>query len=743
MSAKDDDDGPPWDLEEAEGENRADEEGLVENAECGDLEDIRFDSTPLKEIETRSDIADDGEEMLERRVSFVVPIPPAENEDKPQNVIPEFKTQPLLPPSFPSASSPAPKSHLKERPVVESPPPKVEVRTRRAKSELPLPKTNLTVEKKVLDSGEENGSHGGAGKDFDHRHQPYLHAAGMHGHTLQYQQHHRRAADHYTNSNGIHNQANTFELTTHQEHPNDYISRSATPIQLTLPSGFERTTNRLSRPASGNISRTTNANGTYDPISFETEILEDVPEVYLRPRSRANGRASPSRPQSRAKSLIDEDDTTTHKKHALTSLRPHEIPFNPFPLTTSTPPPTAVAPPFKPREIGLTGTDPSDNIPSHGKTVQYQDGVEDGRSPSRMTAHPRPHSEASVKPPGTAHAYCLCSRPGTPSSPTAAAAATVPKTQTVRTNIDKYRIEQIALRRLRFVIENSQAEPEHLSIMNLVETGNVPRSLFIRFFGPKHQTAHDVRVLLLQSIERTARIRTRLNRRHTQGGGSPRRNRERTISPWNRNHTDQTSETTHRQNKQAETDGSALDPKVIAKHAREVAIHDVKSRRGVRTPGDLLTILNQVDRKAQAVREGRSRLGHKDETYWGKMDRVQTATTGVIGSTRKSFGLTRNGPPPPPELCAEFERLLELEERKFEDFKQKKNGKARAEERKKLGKEPDEDMDSEEATRAYLRDLDLDGVTGNPEVRRKASLILSEAHMLRVIQRRKTKHLLL
>jgi hypothetical protein len=43
--------------------------------------------------------------------------------------------------------------------------------------------------------------------------------------------------------------------------------------------------------------------------------------------------------------------------------------------------------------------------------------------------------------------------------------------QTVRTNLDHYRIEQVALRRLRFVVENNQTEPEHLSIVDLVESG--------------------------------------------------------------------------------------------------------------------------------------------------------------------------------------------------------------------------------------------------------------------------------
>ncbi|KAJ3042573.1 hypothetical protein HDV00_007107 [Rhizophlyctis rosea] len=81
--------------------------------------------------------------------------------------------------------------------------------------------------------------------------------------------------------------------------------------------------------------------------------------------------------------------------------------------------------------------------------------------------------------------------------------------QTVRSNIDRFGIEQIALRRLRFVIENNEAEPCHLAMIDLVEQGHVPPTLIRQFFGPKISTLSTVRVLLLQSIDRTRKKRER------------------------------------------------------------------------------------------------------------------------------------------------------------------------------------------------------------------------------------------
>ncbi|KAI9102425.1 hypothetical protein DFS34DRAFT_591074 [Phlyctochytrium arcticum] len=81
------------------------------------------------------------------------------------------------------------------------------------------------------------------------------------------------------------------------------------------------------------------------------------------------------------------------------------------------------------------------------------------------------------------------------------------RTQTVRSNIDRMRIEQIALRRLRYVIESYEAEPEHLAVVDLIDHVRLPSRVLQHYFGPSYKTVHDVRVLLLQAIDRTKRLR--------------------------------------------------------------------------------------------------------------------------------------------------------------------------------------------------------------------------------------------
>ncbi|KAJ3141959.1 hypothetical protein HK100_004747 [Physocladia obscura] len=98
--------------------------------------------------------------------------------------------------------------------------------------------------------------------------------------------------------------------------------------------------------------------------------------------------------------------------------------------------------------------------------------------------------------------------------PTAPVAPSIVKTQTVRSNLDLFTIEKVALRRLRFVVENNESEVEHLSIVDLVESGEVPSEIIASFFGPEYATPHDLRVLLLQSIDKTRRIRARIQRQH-------------------------------------------------------------------------------------------------------------------------------------------------------------------------------------------------------------------------------------
>ncbi|KAJ3110036.1 hypothetical protein HDU96_006953 [Phlyctochytrium bullatum] len=578
--------------------SRKEQQNIVPEDDSNDVEAAKDDSSkftagPANEIETRSDVADDGlEHDLEgRRVSFVVPMPVLEG-DKPPNtnaLVPEFSNDPHPDPIEIS--------------------PKTEAKRRKNKS------------------------------DYDTQEQ---------------------------------------------------VPRSATPIQLTLPSGFARAPSRQSRPGSGTTNRSAyygHGTDVFGPITYEPEILEDVPEVPLRSRSRASNKYN-SRPNSRLDKNQDPDDLA-NKKHTVKPIQPHEVPFNPLPQEMDWPQNTEEQ------------SESEDDLEEHAqKHVQYAvpESVP-SRSPSRLNHPARPASMADHRAVSTGHAYCQCtSRPVTPVSPTAVAAATVPKTQSVRTNIDKYRIEQIALRRLRFVIENSQAEPEHLAIMNLVEAGNVPRSVFMKFFGSKHQTAHEVRVLLLQSIERTQKIRRRQSRL-TRGS-----RRARTTSPWNREPEPDPFDPpppTRQQRNSLEEETLPLDPKVIAKHAREAVIRQVQSRRGVRTPGDLLTILDQVDREKQAVKEGRAKTSH---------------TVGSPTNSRKTLG-TRKGPPPPPDLCAEFDRLLQLEQKKMQALIRQKKAKARAEERRRLGQEVD-DVEGEDDAE-YLKSLELEKVTGDPEIRQE------------------------
>ncbi|KAJ1328773.1 hypothetical protein BSLG_010004 [Batrachochytrium salamandrivorans] len=88
------------------------------------------------------------------------------------------------------------------------------------------------------------------------------------------------------------------------------------------------------------------------------------------------------------------------------------------------------------------------------------------------------------------------------------------KMQTARTHLDRFRIEQIALRRLRHVIENKQADSSHLEVIHLLEQSSIPESLIQKFFGPSFRTLHSLRVLLLQSIDSTHRQRLHTHEYH-------------------------------------------------------------------------------------------------------------------------------------------------------------------------------------------------------------------------------------
>ncbi|KAJ3186024.1 hypothetical protein HDU85_000938 [Gaertneriomyces sp. JEL0708] len=82
-------------------------------------------------------------------------------------------------------------------------------------------------------------------------------------------------------------------------------------------------------------------------------------------------------------------------------------------------------------------------------------------------------------------------------------------TQSTRINLDRYRIEQIALRRLRHVIDSNEVEPEHLEMVDLIAHSNPPASLISTHFGSQYRTPTDLRILVLQSIDRSQRARAR------------------------------------------------------------------------------------------------------------------------------------------------------------------------------------------------------------------------------------------
>ncbi|KAJ3109624.1 hypothetical protein HDU97_003098 [Phlyctochytrium planicorne] len=97
-------------------------DGQVEN------EDLHFEASPRKEMETRSDIADDGQDHESRRVSFVVPMPPMETENKIPSILPEFRPEPQ--PAHHAKSTIPAKDFSQHSPI--------EVRKKVAKSGMPF-----------------------------------------------------------------------------------------------------------------------------------------------------------------------------------------------------------------------------------------------------------------------------------------------------------------------------------------------------------------------------------------------------------------------------------------------------------------------------------------------------------------------------------------------------------------------------------------------------------------------------
>jgi hypothetical protein len=81
------------------------------------------------------------------------------------------------------------------------------------------------------------------------------------------------------------------------------------------------------------------------------------------------------------------------------------------------------------------------------------------------------------------------------------------KTQTVRTNLEKYQIEKVfsidetTLRRVRYLIESKHAQKSHLSILSVLEYSSIPSVVIQSVFGIETKTLFAVKVLLCRAIE--------------------------------------------------------------------------------------------------------------------------------------------------------------------------------------------------------------------------------------------------
>ncbi|KAJ3410801.1 hypothetical protein HDV05_003230 [Chytridiales sp. JEL 0842] len=212
--------------------------------------------------------------------------------------------------------------------------------------------------------------------------------------------------------------------------------------------------------------------------------------------------------------------------------------------------------------------------------------------------------ERHVPQPSENNGGYITGRPLTP------VALSMVKQQTVRTNVDHFRIEQVALRRLRFVVEHNQTEPEHLSIVDLVESVNMPPQMISKFFGPKYTTPHELRILVLQSIDRIRRMKKAASKGHRS-----RRQDSRTTVDTNNIGSQQYPQRQH--NAKSSSKGmsssmvqlaqppedtyspftsplatSPIGP--VARAATAAAMQEMMTRH-VTTPGDVLDVLDQVE----------------------------------------------------------------------------------------------------------------------------------------------------
>ncbi|KAJ3148161.1 hypothetical protein HK101_002176, partial [Irineochytrium annulatum] len=256
-----------------------------------------------------------------------------------------------------------------------------------------------------------------------------------------------------------------------------------------------------------------------------------------------------------------------------------------------------------------------------------------------------------------------------PVRPLTPVTANLIRTQTVRTNLDRYRIEQVALRRLRFVIENNEAEPEHISIMDLVEAGNVPKAMFTRYFGSNYTNAHDVRILLLQSIEKTKRIQRRLNlstaATHASHRATAAPSRMSTAAPRAASsaavmHPARPESSYHHYPaRMGSPEGlDLMKAKEIARAATEQAVAASASRRGVRTPAPVLAMLEQAERgshnrvkKLLSVRRVDVPLSEYETEFDRILDKQTRRIAGMVEARRKAVAAGGE------ELRAERRRL--------------------------------------------------------------------------------------
>ncbi|OAJ37248.1 hypothetical protein BDEG_21293 [Batrachochytrium dendrobatidis JEL423] len=204
------------------------------------------------------------------------------------------------------------------------------------------------------------------------------------------------------------------------------------------------------------------------------------------------------------------------------------------------------------------------------------------------------------------------------------------KVQTARTNLDRYRIEQIALKRL----------------------SALPDGLVQRFFGPSFTTIHSLRVLLLQSIDSARRYRQRVANRTSYIAGIPVMQQEGAIlnthelcselvqsstitAPLCRTHSSSNSHGLILAGEKQVTNTAA-----IKQHSQ--TLHTL--RKEIRTPQEILSILEQVDKtlekettKGKMIQLRRRRKNAKAFEMGGYGGSLDASSHGMASIQRNHF----------------------------------------------------------------------------------------------------------